>query len=509
MLESIRKGQRWLTLLLVAFVGAVFVFFMGVGGQPGVGTPTGKSVVELGDFRLALSDYQRLRVQQESAYREQAGDAFDAKAIGPLLDAQTLRSLIDGVVLAQSARDLGLGVSDEEIQDLVMRSSSFRDASGKFDLDAFENYTEYEFGSQRNFLATMRRDLLSQKMVSLLYDQATLSESELRDAVLYDLEQVRFAYVALDTQSLPEGEELSQEELAAYLAANEDSLKLRYQTNIDAYSESERVRAGHILIQVDPEANEEASLEARERADAALQRIRGGEDFAAVAQEVSEDPGSREEGGDLGVFARGVNVPEIDNAAFSLAADEVSDIVQSAFGFHIVHVAERLPARTRPFEEVADELAGEDAAAQAASDRANRLEEAIAGEIASGASLDEAAANLEVTLRYAGPQGRRQDGFVPGLGGAPQVLNAAFSLESDAATSPVAYPAGSNRVFIQLLDRIDPDATEIQANVDAIRDDLLNAKRNRLVQEWVDRQRNNLEKSGKLLVNSQLVLAGS
>ena len=58
MLESIRRGQRWLTLLLVAFVGAVFVFFMGVGGQPGVGTPSGKTIIELGDFRLDLRDYQ-------------------------------------------------------------------------------------------------------------------------------------------------------------------------------------------------------------------------------------------------------------------------------------------------------------------------------------------------------------------------------------------------------------------------------------------------------------------
>jgi len=229
---------------------------MGVGGQPGVGTPSGKNVIELRDFRLDLADYQRLRSRREQLYREQTGDSFDAKTMGPFLDAQTLRSLIDSVVLAQSAQDLGLGVSREEIQNLVKESSSFRDASGKFDVEAFNDYTQYEFGSQRNFLASVRRDLLSQKMVSLLYDQATLSDGEIRDSALYDLEQVRFLYLTLDTETLPPDEELTDEALQAYLTANEDTLKLRYQANIESYSESERVHAAHLLIQLPGEFNQ-------------------------------------------------------------------------------------------------------------------------------------------------------------------------------------------------------------------------------------------------------------
>jgi len=509
MLESIRRGQRWLTLLLVAFVGAVFVFFMGVGGQPGVGTPSGKNIIELGEFRLDLADYQRLRTRQEQVYREQAGDAFDARTMGPFLDAQTLRALVDSVVLAQSARDLGLGVSREEIQNLVRDSSSFNDESGNFDVDAFKNYTEYEFGSQRNFLSAVRRDLLSQKMVSLLYDQATLSPGEVRDSALYDLEQVRFVYVALDSESLPPGEDLSEEALQNYLSANEDTLRLRYEADIDSYSESERVHAAHFLIQLGPEANEAATVDARERAELARERVLAGEDFAVVAAEISEDPGSRESGGDLGVFARGVNAPEIDNAAFSLEAGGMSDVVQSAFGFHVVKVIEKLPARTQPFDEVSADMAREEAVVQAATERANRLVEAVSSELEAGASLKDAAANLEIETQFAGPLGRRVDGFIPGLGGAPEILTAAFALELEAPTSPRMHTVGSQRVFIQLLERQSPDEEELQATVEARREDLLNAKRSRLVQEWVDRRRLDLEQNGELLVNSQLVLSDS
>ena len=203
-----------------------------------------------------------------------------------------------------------MGVSREEIQDLVRQSASFQDESGKFDVQAFSDYTEYEFGTQLNFIETVRRDLLSQKMVNLLYDQATVSETELVDAALYALEQVRFAYVALDSESLPPGTELTEEALQAYLEDNNDTLKLRYESEIENYKENERVRAAHILVQVGPEASEVATQEAREKAENARERILGGEEFAAVAAEISEDPGSSDEGGDLGVFERGVNVPE-------------------------------------------------------------------------------------------------------------------------------------------------------------------------------------------------------
>ena len=509
MLESIRRGQRWLTLLLVAFVGAVFVFFMGVGGQPGVGTPSGKTIIELGDFRLDLRDYQRLRARQEELFREQSGDGFDARAAAPFLDAQALRSLVDTVVLAQSAKNMGLGVSREEIQVLVRQSSTFRDEAGEFNVQAFNDYTEYEFGTQLNFIETVRRDLLSQKMISLLYDQATVSETELVDAALYALEQVRFAYVALDSGSLPPGEELGEEALQAYLEDNNDTLKLRYEAEIENYKENERVRAAHILVQVGPEASELATQEARDKAESARKRIQAGEEFADVAAEVSEDPGSREEGGDLGIFARGVNVPEIDNAAFSLEPGGLSEIVQSAFGFHLVQVTERLPARTRPFEEVVGEMAGEDAAAQAASDRATRLSEALSREIEAGMSLEEAAANLDLKPSYAGPMQRRPDGFVLGLGGAPEVLTAAFALDIAAPTSNKVFLVGSSQVFLQLLDRSRPTDEEIEVTVASFEADLLNAKRNRLVQEWLERQRSEFEKRGELLVNSQLVLSGS
>ena len=123
-------------------------------------------------------------------------------------------------------------------------------------------------------------------------------------------------------------------------------------------------------------------------------------------------------------------------------------------------------------------------------------------------SLEEAAASLDLKPAYAGPMQRRPDGFVLGLGGAPDLLTAAFALDLEAPTSKKVFLVGSSQVFLQVLERSGPTEEEIEATVASFEADLLNAKRNRLVQEWLEQKRSEFEKRGELLVNSELVLSG-
>ncbi|MAJ62347.1 MAG: hypothetical protein CBC48_22210, partial [bacterium TMED88] len=240
MLESIRKGQRWLTLLLVAFVGAVFVFFMGVGGQFGPSSPSGKSIVQISGTQMSEGDFNRLRARLEQFYRDEMGEQFDGREQADALNALALRELVNQVVLAHSARELGIRVDREEIQQLVTQSPEFRDDTGRFNKDAFVEYAKWEYGSQRAFIERMRTDLLRQKMIGLLYDQASVSPSEARDAALYGLEQRRLAYVTLDPTQLPPGDpqaEIDDETLTAWVQANDESLQSAYQENSAQYAE--------------------------------------------------------------------------------------------------------------------------------------------------------------------------------------------------------------------------------------------------------------------------------
>lgn len=128
-----------------------------------------------------------------------------------------------------------------------------------------------------------------------------------------------------------------------------------YDGNPDKFSQPEKVRASHILITVEPQADEAKKAEARKQIEAVQARLSKGEDFAALAKEVSKCP-SAAKGGDLGFFPRGQMVPAFDEAAFALKVGEVSGVVETQFGYHLIKLAERQPASTVPFADVKDRL---------------------------------------------------------------------------------------------------------------------------------------------------------
>ena len=129
-----------------------------------------------------------------------------------------------------------------------------------------------------------------------------------------------------------------------------------YDKNPDQFKQPELVRASHILIRCAPNASDEVKKGKRAQIEAARALVKGGDKFADVAKRVSEDPGTAQNGGDLGFFAHGQVVPEFDAAAFSLKTNEVSDVITTQFGYHVLLVTGRKPAQTAPFDEVKADL---------------------------------------------------------------------------------------------------------------------------------------------------------
>ncbi len=130
-----------------------------------------------------------------------------------------------------------------------------------------------------------------------------------------------------------------------------------YDKNPDQFKQPEVVRASHILIRCAPDASDDVKKGKRAQIEAARSLVKNGEKFADIARKVSEDPGTAQNGGDLGYFPHGQMVPEFDAAAFSLKTNEVSDVITTRFGYHILLVTGRKPAQTMSFDEVKEELA--------------------------------------------------------------------------------------------------------------------------------------------------------
>jgi peptidyl-prolyl cis-trans isomerase C len=145
-------------------------------------------------------------------------------------------------------------------------------------------------------------------------------------------------------------------EINPKVAVTDADVDAFYKQNLERFKEGESVHASHILIAVQPGADATAKQQGRIMAEALLKQIRGGADFAKLATEQSQDPGSAPKGGDLGFFPKGQMDPKFEAAAFALKPGSVSDVVESSFGFHIIKVHERRAPRTAPFKEVSAQI---------------------------------------------------------------------------------------------------------------------------------------------------------
>ena len=509
LLESFRKGQRWLTLIFVSVIGLVFVFFFGSGGGGfGPASPTGNTIVQLDDLHLTSRDFAREKQNVESRLREQLGDSYDQIAADRYLDSQALGTMVNGVVLAAAAEEMGLHVTTDEVRRVVQTFPAFIDSDGRFSPAAFNNFAEREYGTQREFIRSFTRSLLGQKLIQVLASQTTVSDAAIDLQTRYELDEVRIAYVTLDELALPAGETVSDADLEIYSAAHEDDLRATFNERFETLSTPERIHARHILVLVSTAASEAEEAEALARAESARARVAGGEDFAAVAALVSEDTGTSATGGDLGFFARGDNDPALDEAAFALEVGEMSDVVRSPYGFHVIRVEEKQAAVEATFESTRLELAREGATRERAREWAVTRSQELAEAVEQGGSLEEAARISGLTLERPPALKRRADGFVPGLGATEDLLTIAFTLETG-QSSPEIFDLGGRRVLIQVLERNLADEATIAAERADRRRQALMDKQNRTIEGWLAEYRRDLERSGRLLINAELALGSS
>ena len=154
-----------------------------------------------------------------------------------------------------------------------------------------------------------------------------------------------------DTREGMSADKLVESEIASKVAVKPEAVTDFYQKNQDKFQQGPRVRASHILIGIPQNADAATKQQARAKADALLKDLKSGKDFAATAKANSQDPGSAPNGGDLGYFEQGQMVPPFEQAAFALKPGEMSEVVESQFGYHIIKVADRQDTRVVPLEE--------------------------------------------------------------------------------------------------------------------------------------------------------------
>jgi len=475
MLKVFRDNLKHLKWILV-FVVLVFIFFVWADFGTGIGNqgPGGPRVAAyVGDGEVTLTEFERQYRQLEGMYGQIYGDRMTpemARQMG--LPMQALNQAVSQEILLAEARSMGLEVTDEELRNSILQEQTFKDEQGRFiGEDAYQEMVRNRLGypSPAIFEQSLREELLVRKLMDILQANLYISDKEVEEAYREQVERARIRYIQLPrtrftnaqvtdaevkdyfakhTQEyrLPEQREaayllVDPAQLASKVPSDEAALRAYYQEHKEEYTQPEQVHARHILVK----AEGRTDAEAQKILEGARARIAKGEDFGAVARELSEEPAAKTSGGDLGFFGRGQMIAPFEEAAFGAQPNALVGPIKTDFGWHLIQVLEKRPAGTQPFEQVKPMIAQ-----RLSADRTAEMAEAKARELAQKLA-DDKPANVDelkplgnaaegVTFGETGPFARQEP--VSGLGFAPAFNEAAFTLEKGGVSEAIQTPRG-------------------------------------------------------------------
>jgi peptidyl-prolyl cis-trans isomerase C len=305
--------------------------------------------------------------ERKQARAEEAPVRFDlpdAEEMGPQVTADDIDTMIAETPAAIATIDGEPVSSDEYLRALKGLAANVKThAGGGVPQEAFDNI-------RKNVLDTVINNALLAKVAAekkIAVDAAEVEATFARMRKNFPDEE-SFAE-AMAAQGITEDElkadmtskltirKLIDREVMDTIVISDAEAKTYYDTNRQQFERSETVHAAHILVRTEPDADEAAWAAALAKAEAIVADVRAGGDFAKLAKEKSEDPGSAGQGGDLGEFPRGRMVKEFEDAAFAAAVGDVTDPVKTQFGYHVIRVADKKAASMVPFKEAKDQIA--------------------------------------------------------------------------------------------------------------------------------------------------------
>jgi peptidyl-prolyl cis-trans isomerase D len=415
------------------------------------------AVATVNGIKISQREYDDALQRQQQRLRQMFGDRVDLDALDtPQSRRALLESMIDNRLVASSAARARLAVTNDTLRETILGIPAFQE-DGRFSRAAYEAVLRSQGMTPQGFEASMRYELTLRQISDAVTDSAIASRTaalrlanlmeekrEVSEALVpaqqfmpqvkvdaaqvkayYDShpgefhvpERMRVQYVVLSGEALAAGEPVSDAEL-----------KKAYEANLSHYKTDEQRRASHILIQVAPDAKPAVREAALKKAETILAEVRKSPgSFAELAKKYSQDPGSADKGGDLGWFDRGMMVKPFADAVFALKKiGDISGVVKSDFGYHIIELTGIQPGRTRTLDEVRKELTAalqKQKAASAYAEAAERFSDLV---FEQGDSLQGVAQRFKLKLQTSDWLTKAADKAPSPLNN-PKLINALFS----------------------------------------------------------------------------------
>ena len=401
MFRFVHEKKRFVQIMLLLII----LPFMFWGMDSFNNSGDAEVLATVGGDKISQQEFdQELRGQQDSM-REAMGSAYDpAMFDNPERKRAILENLVDQQLLISQGRAAGLTVNDNHLAQAIVGIREFQTPEGKFDKKLFESVLRAQNRSALAFEANMVAQLRMRQMTDTYFqngyasreiadnlvrlneqqrvvavaqielapflNQAIVDESAVKN--YYDLNQNEFQ---VDEQVRVEYVTFSAEVLQTQVVADESEIRKYYEDHQTEFGTQEQRQATHILISVTPQASNSDKQAAKAKAEQVLQLVKQSPaKFADLARQYSQDPGSAAKGGDLGLFGRGAMVKPFEESAFNLKAGEISDLVLSDFGYHIIKLLAVSPAKISPLDEVRSTI-GQRVKLQKANDKFAELAE--------------------------------------------------------------------------------------------------------------------------------------
>ncbi len=462
------RQQLFSRILLGAVVlvlaGGMLLYL--VPSMPGTGDAAPDAVATVGDQTVSMAEVRQQL--QEIQQRNQV-----PKQLESLYARQILNQLIFQKEIEYEAKRLGIHVSDQERADRIRQF-----LPTAYNGDTFVGIDRYTSEVQARFQMTVpvfeeliRKGLLEEKFRKLVTDGISVGSAELQDEFLYRNEKVKIDYALIKPEDLqakitPDEAEIKaayeknkskyqvpEKRIVRYALADANQirqstqvsdaeLKDQYQQDIQQYQVPNRVHVQHILLMTVGKTDAEIE-EVHQKAEDVLKQAKKGAKFDELAKKYSEDPGTKDKGGDLGWITQNQTVAEFEQTAFSQPIGSISDLVKTKYGFHIIKVLERETAHTKPFEEVKDSIKAPlmlSKADKQAGDLADKLSAAIRQ--SNKVSLDDLAKQFHLTVGETRPVSALDP--ILELGNSKEVKDAAFGQR----VGELSLPIHSDRGYI-------------------------------------------------------------
>ena len=497
MLDFVRNKQKSIIIKL-AFAIIILSFVIGYAmlsapGGPGGDDQSNEAAVVNGKT-IAYSDFQNtysnLYQLYQSIYQDQFNPALEKQL---KLAEKSINSMIDQALLLDEAERLKIDVSGKELVETIAQIPAFQE-NGTFNKERYLQVLAYQRMNSDEFEAMQRSELIINKVREQIQAGIIVSDVDIEEEFRKNNEKINLNFVSLTSSSFEKKVKVSDEALESFFKEQQEvfrvpemvalrylqfepqryldavtfedgDLEKFYRRHLDQFEILERVKASHILVKVDEGADEKIRAEKRAFAEKLLEEAKTGADFAELARANSDDKASAVKGGSLGYFTHGSMVKPFEEAAFNMHPGDISDLVETTFGYHIIKVEEHTEPGVRSMEDAIDEVKqglraekSEQLAYEKAMDAYNINRKT--GDLAAAATAN------ELGLKETGPFDR--DGYIDGIGRNEEIINTALLLEDNQLAKPALTENGV--ILFALKERIAshiPELAEVKDMVTA------------------------------------------